>query len=67
MNSTPDPIGFFGKLNASVLLTVTPEYGELKAVRRPGAGRAEARETHFAIQPEYRDIGGVKVRYAEGG
>ena len=67
MTSTADPIGFFGKLNASVLLSVTPEYRELKAVRRPGAGRAEARETHFAMRPEYRSIGGVKVRCAEGG
>ena len=40
MNATSDPIGFFGKLNAGVLLAVTPEYGKIKAVRRPGAGRA---------------------------
>jgi pimeloyl-ACP methyl ester carboxylesterase len=66
MTSTADPIGFFGKLNAGVLLTVTPEYRYIKAARSPGAGRAEARETHFAMQPQYRDIGGVKVRYAEG-
>ena len=67
MTSTANPIGFFGKLNASVLLAVTPEYRELKAIHRPGAGRAEARDTHFAMQPEYREIGGVKVRQAEGG
>jgi pimeloyl-ACP methyl ester carboxylesterase len=67
MTSTADPIGFFGQLNAGVLLAVTPEYREIKALRRPGAGRAEVRETHYAMQPQYRDIGGVKVRYAEGG
>ena len=61
------PIGFFGQLNAGVLLAVTPEYREIKAVRQPGAGRAEVRETRYAMEPQYRDIGGVKVRYAEGG
>ena len=31
MNSTSNPIGFFDKLNASVLLAVTPEYSKIKA------------------------------------
>ncbi len=67
MTSNADPIGFLGKLNASVLLSVTPEFGAIKAAQRPGAGRAESREAHFAMRPQYRDIGGVKVRVAEGG
>jgi pimeloyl-ACP methyl ester carboxylesterase len=67
MTDTRDPIGFFGKFNAGVLLTVTPEYREIKAKRRPGAGRAQAGEVDFAIRPEYRTIDGVKVRFAEGG
>ena len=67
MTSTADPIGLFGKLNAGVLLTVTPEYREIKAARRPGAGRAEPREALFTMHPEYRNIDGVKVRYAQGG
>lgn len=67
MNTTPDPIGLFGKLNAGVLLAVTPEYPRIKKVARPGAGRAEARPANFAMRPEYRTIDGTKIRCAEGG
>ncbi len=67
MDATRDPIGFLGKLNAGVLLAVTPEYGMLKKTARPGAGRAESRPATFAMQPEYRTIGGTKIRYAQGG
>ena len=67
MNSTRDPIGFLGKMNASVLMAVTPEYAKIKAARRPGAGRSEARPANFSMRPEYRTIAGTKVRYAEGG
>jgi hypothetical protein len=38
MNSTSNPIGFFDKLNASVMLAVTPEYSKIKAARSKGAG-----------------------------
>lgn len=67
MTTTKDPIGFFGKLNAGVLLMVTPEYAQIKKAGRPGAGRAEERPAQFAIRPQYRTINGLKVRYAEGG
>ncbi len=67
MDTTGDPIGFFGKLNAGVLLAVTPEYAQIKAARRPGAGRAESRPANFAMRPEHRTVDGVKIRCAEGG
>jgi len=67
MSSTQDPVGLLGKLNAGVLLAVTPEYSKIKKVARPNAGRAESRPANFAIRPEYRTIDGVKIRYAEGG
>jgi pimeloyl-ACP methyl ester carboxylesterase len=67
MNSTRDPIGVLGKLNASVLLAVTPEYGKIKAARREGAGRIATSSRPIVMQTEYRTIAGVKVRYAEGG
>ena len=67
MNSTRDPIGLFGKLNAGVLLAVTPEYQKIKAARREGAGRIASSPRSIVMQTEYRTIAGVKVRYAEGG
>jgi pimeloyl-ACP methyl ester carboxylesterase len=62
-----DPIGVFGKLNAAVLLAVTPEYARIKAARRIGAGRAALRPVQFSMRPGYRVIEGTNVRYAEGG
>lgn len=67
MNTTSDPIGVLGKLNASVLLAVTPEYAQIKKAKRPGAGRAEPRLAHITMQLEYQTIDGIKVRYAQGG
>ncbi len=67
MNTTSDPIGFLGKLNAGVLLTLTPEYAQIKQASRPGAGRAESRPVRFAMRPEFRTIAGTKVRFAQGG
>lgn len=67
MNSANDPIGVVSKINAGVLLAVTPEYAQFKKSRRAGAGRAEARTVQFAMLPEYREIEGVKVRTAQGG
>ncbi len=67
MATPPDPIGFLGKMNAGVLLTVTPEYGQLKRIQKPGAGRAEPRPVEFSMRPEVRTIDGVNVRVAEGG
>ncbi len=67
MNSTSKPIGLFDKLNASVLLAVTPEYGKIKAARREGAGRIASTSRPMVIQTQYRTIAGVKIRFAEGG
>ncbi len=67
MNTNRDPIGLFGKLNSGVLLAVTPEYSQIKKVRRPGAGRAQVRPVEFAMRPEYKTIDGTRIRYAQGG
>jgi pimeloyl-ACP methyl ester carboxylesterase len=67
MNTTRDPIGTLGRLNAGVLLGVTPEYAQIKKARRPGAGRAESRPAKLSMKPEYRTIAGTKVRIAQGG
>ena len=37
MSNSKDPIGFMGKTNAGVLLAVTPEYSQIKAIHRAGA------------------------------
>jgi pimeloyl-ACP methyl ester carboxylesterase len=67
VSKTSDPIGAFGKLNAGLLLTFTPEYSRIKAAQVAGAGRAEERPATFSMQPRFRTIDGLKVRYAEGG
>lgn len=66
MNTISDPIGILGKLNASVLLAVTPEYSQFKKYKRGRAGRAEPRSENFSIQPHFKTIDGIKVRYAQG-
>ena len=67
MTTKNDPIGLYGKLNCGVLLAITPEYKTIKAARRPGAGQIEDRPARFAMQPQFRTLNGVKVRWAEGG
>jgi pimeloyl-ACP methyl ester carboxylesterase len=67
MNSTTDPIGLFGKLNAGVLLAITPEYGKIKAARREGAGRIASSSRPIVMETSYRTIAGLRVRLAEGG
>jgi pimeloyl-ACP methyl ester carboxylesterase len=67
VSKTSDPIGAFGKLNAGVLLTVTPEYRQIKSAQVAGAGRAQERPANSSVQALYRTIDGLKVRYAEGG
>ena len=62
-----DPICLFGKFNAKVLLSVTPEYPEFKRLKRVGAGRAEKRQVNFSMKTQYQTVDGVKVRYAQGG
>ena len=67
MSNSKDPIGFMGKMNAGVLLAVTPEYSQIKTIHRAGAGRAESRPANLTMQPEYRTIGGTRIRFATGG
>jgi pimeloyl-ACP methyl ester carboxylesterase len=67
METTPDPIGPFGKLNAGVLLAVTPEFSQIKQAARPGAGRAESRPARFNMKTEMRTVAGTQVRIARGG
>jgi len=67
MSTSKDPIGFLGKSNAGVLLAVTPEYSQITAIRRTGAGRAESRPANLSMQPEYRTIAGTRIRFATGG
>lgn len=67
MVSTSNSIGLYGKLNASVLLAITPEYSRIKAAKRVRPGIVTPRREPFSIHPEYRTIAGVKVRMAAGG
>ena len=67
MSKTNRSIGFLDKLNASVLMTVTPEFKEFKKVQKTNLGSVRFDETNITMKPEYRTIDGVKIRYAEGG
>jgi pimeloyl-ACP methyl ester carboxylesterase len=67
MSTAKDPIGLYGKLNCGVLLAITPEHKVIKSARAPGAGQISERAAPFAMQPRFRTISGVKVRYAEAG
>ena len=69
MSATSDPIGLYGKLNAGVLLAITPEHKTISSAQR-ASGRGDkptSAAAGFSMQPAYRTIGGVKVRLAEGG
>lgn len=72
MSFDKDPIGWFGKANAGVLLATTPEYRHIREVRRPGAGRAQPKPDDSAMAPpdmalSHKVTDGVKVRIAQGG
>jgi pimeloyl-ACP methyl ester carboxylesterase len=61
-----NPIGAFDRLNATVLLAVTPEYAEVKAARRASKARIAARPGPFAMQPDFVEIEGKRLRFARG-
>lgn len=63
---TTDPVGAWGRLNAAVLMAITPEAKTIRAARA-NSPRAPVRTGPFAIRPEHRDIAGVRVRIATGG
>jgi pimeloyl-ACP methyl ester carboxylesterase len=62
-----DPIGAFDRLNAAVLMAVTPEHAAVKAARRASQAPIAARPGPFAMQPDYVAIEGLRLRYATGG
>jgi pimeloyl-ACP methyl ester carboxylesterase len=64
---TPDPISAFDRLNAAVLLLVTPEYGAVKRANVASTARIAARPGPFAMQPEHVTVEGLRLRYATGG
>ncbi len=62
-----DPIGVLGRLNAAGFMMITPEFYQLWQMRKTGAGKIVYDRTTFAIQPNYMDLDGLRVRYATGG
>jgi pimeloyl-ACP methyl ester carboxylesterase len=62
-----NPIGVLDRLNANVLLAVTPEYDTVKKAQRSSAKRIEARPGPFAMTPEFTTIDGKRLRYSMGG
>jgi pimeloyl-ACP methyl ester carboxylesterase len=67
MAEIKNPISLFDRLNANVLLAVTPEYPKVKAARLASTDRVSARPGPFAMHPEFITIEGKKLRYARGG
>lgn len=67
MPDAQNPIGFVDKLNASVLLAVTPEYRQIKAANRASTNHIKARPGPFTMTPEFITIKETKLRYARGG
>lgn len=67
MSIDKDPIGWFGKLNAEVLLATTPEYRTIREARREGAGRAQPKPGRITMNLTHETFDGVKVRIAHGG
>ncbi|HUW72884.1 MAG TPA: alpha/beta hydrolase [Methyloceanibacter sp.] len=67
MSKVTNPISAFDRMNASVLMAVTPEYGEVKTARRRSKDHIEARPGPFAMEPDFVTIEGKRLRYARGG
>ena len=65
MSSSENTVGFFGKINASFLMAITPEYRKIKTARAPGLPHRRRDKHFFTIQPEYATIDGLKIRYAD--
>jgi len=62
-----NPIGVFGALNTGVLLAATPEYREIRRVRRKGAGAPAPTAGGITMDLSFEHVDGVKVRVARGG
>ena len=67
MAATKDPLSMFDKLNANVLLAVTPEYSRVKAAARASKSRISAHSGPFVMKPEFITVEGKRLRYARGG
>ncbi|MEJ2393139.1 MAG: alpha/beta hydrolase [Gammaproteobacteria bacterium] len=67
MPESSDPVGLFGKFNASFLMAITPEYRKIRSARTPGIPRRQHEKYRFAIEPKYTTVDDVKIRYADNG
>jgi len=66
MTST-NPISLMDRLNASVLMAVTPEYAKVKAARAASGLSLSARPGPFTMKPAFQTIAGKRLRFARGG
>ena len=67
MEDTSKPISAFDRMNANVLLAVTPEYRKVRAAQQRSTEKTAARPGPFAMQPEYITIESKSLRFARGG
>ena len=67
MAAKTNPITAFDRLNASILMAVTPEYAKVKAARAASGVSLSARAGPFAMKPEFQTIAGKRLRFARGG
>jgi len=61
------PISFIDKMNASVLMLITPERSMIKKEIAGLGGRLPKSSGIKHIKPEFMELNGIKVRYAKGG
>lgn len=62
-----DPISLRDRLNASVLMRVTPEYGAIRKAQGRHERHKPAGLAPSAMEPVFQEVGGIRVRYARGG
>jgi len=62
-----NPITTVDRMNANVLLAVTPKYRKVTAAQQRTGERISARPGPFAMKPEYITIEGKRLRFARGG
>jgi hypothetical protein len=57
-------VSLLDRINAGVLLAITPEYGAVKRARGKGYGKAPTFPRPASMPLQHKTISGVKVRYA---
>ncbi len=62
-----NPIGILDRLNASILLAVTPEYSLIRRASQASTNKTPARPGDFAMKPEFVTVKGKKLRFARAG